>query len=478
MIRILIIDDQNLVLESLKVLLESEEQLEIVGLAQNSEKGIELVEQLKPDVAIVDLIMPQTDGIETTYSIAQKHSQTKVIIYTGSDRKMLNHAILAGAKGYLLKDSSIVDLTAAVYAVHRGNVYIGKGTLDGVRLSSVDSQESRIEKINLWLAKEIVHWWRDYIPVQSSLAEEMMDSLNFSRAGLFQMKQHLCHQKGKDATLTEEAALEIEGLFARIADSAKPRQKLIEDKQQILNFLAQNSTDSYYYLNTLQDNFEFLQAVTSKNVSKAIFSINQQVSPLPLLAFFQSVQKYLSDWQEFLEQESKDNLEKRKSAILSFERVLQSRSKHLQKQDICKKAAILALQSKIDAEVCGLIALIVSETIEQFGVQIDILNQTNSFLLESIEQLGPHRQTDSVAFSPYIEQLQEKISIEELQRSLEKSVGHPLNQWGVCRSVSYTKITDLLLQKLEPITREVYLDLRREALSISFLEYAQDNNHQ
>ncbi|MEM7590590.1 MAG: response regulator transcription factor [Cyanobacteria bacterium P01_A01_bin.83] len=474
MIRILIIDKQNLVLEGLKVLLESEEQFKVIGTAQDDQQGIELVEQLKPDIVIIDPVMSQSDGMETIYSIVQKHSPAKVIIYTGSESQMLNQAILAGAKGYLLKDSSTVDLTAAIYAVHRENVYIGKGVLDGVRLSSFESQESKIKDVNLWLAKEIIDWWRDVTPVQDFVAEEMIENLNFSRGGLSQMKQHLCHQKDKNATLTEDAVIEIEELFAQIANSARPKQQLREDKQLILNLLDENNTDSYWYINTLRDNFKFLQAVTSKNVSKAISSINQQVSPLPLLAFFQSTQKYLSDWQEFLEQESRDNLENKRAAIASFERVLQSKNKHLQKQDICKKAAILALKSQIEAEVCSLVALIVAEAIEQFGVEIDILNKTNSFLLESIKQLPPHPQTDSVALSPYIEQLHQKTSIEELQRNLEELVGCPLNQWGVSRAVSHGEITKFLLEKLEPITREIHSDLRREALAISFLEYAQD----
>ena len=72
MIRILIIDDQNSVLENLKVLLESEKQFQIVGTAQDGQGGIELVEQLKPDIAIVDLMMSQTNGIEITCAIRSK----------------------------------------------------------------------------------------------------------------------------------------------------------------------------------------------------------------------------------------------------------------------------------------------------------------------------------------------------------------------------------------------------------------------
>ena len=389
---------------------------------------------------------------------------------------MLNQAILSGAKGYLLKDSSVIDLTAAIFAVHRDNVYIGKGILDGIRLSSFDTQKLKIKNVNSWLAREIIHWWRDLIPVKDVIASDTIEQLNFNRAGLLQMKQHLCHQKDKSITLAEEAILKIEGLFAQIANSTNQKQKLQENSQLILNLLDENSTDSHHCLHVLQSNFEFLEAVTLKNVSKAIDSVDRQASPLPLIAFFQSVQKYLLDWQEFLEQEFKDNQERRRSALLSFKHVLQSRNKQLHKQNICRKAAVLAIQSKIDAEVSRLIALLVAEIIEQLAVQIDILNQTNNFLLESIEQLGECRQANSVVLDLYVEELQKKISIRELQIQIEESVGHPLNKWGICRSISHREVAQRLLEDLEPITREIYSNLRQEALAISFFEYVSDSS--
>ena len=469
MIRILIVDHQNSVLENLKVLIESEAEFEVVGTAKDSQTGIELAKQLQPDIVIVDPVNSENDGIDV-YSLAQL---TSVIVYTDSPHQ-LNQSILAGAKGYLLKDSSIIDLTAAIYGVRRENVYIGKGILDRLRLASVDSQKSKVQEMNLWLAKEIIHWWRDVIPVRDSMAEEMMDNLNFSRTGLSQMKQHLCHQKDKNISLSADAVSEIEELFARIAKSDNLKQKLKEDKQLILNLLDENGIDNHAYMSTIRENFEFLYGVTAKNVSKAIYALAQQVSPLPLLAFFQSTQKYLSDWQKYLERESRDSSEKRKSALLSFEHVWQSKNKPDQKLEICKKAAILALQSQIEAEVCGLTAQIVADAIAQLEMQIDILNQTNSFLLEAIAQLQPKRQIDSVVLGLYTEEVQVKTSIEELQHDLEAAVGQPLNQWGVS-TVNCTDITKLLLAKLEPITREIYANLRREALAISFLEYAGDN---
>ena len=78
--------------------------------------------------------------------------------------------------------------------------------------------------------------------------------------------------------------------------------------------------------------------------------------------------------------------------------------------------------------------------------------------------------------TPYFEKIQQKVSLKELRCNLEKLTGHSLNQWGISESVSSSLIIDFLSEKLEPITQEVCTNLRKEALAISFLEYAESSN--
>ena len=472
MIRILIVDDKKMVHQALKIILESESQLQIVGVAQNGREGIELVEKLKPDVAIIDLTMPDQNGIETTYFVTQNYPQTKVIIYTSSNGNVLNQAILVGAKGYLLKNSSTIDLVAAIKAVNRGNIYIGKGIFQ-VQLSSANFQLEKVKQINSWLAKEIVCYWRDYNVVPVSIASKIIDDLALNQSGLSRTKNYLCYREDKENTLFSDLLSEIEGWFVRIASSANPRQKLREDSHLILSILDEDSTSGYCYLYVLRDNFESLKQATFDKVQNAIALVCQQASPLPLLIFFQTIEKHLANWEEFLLQGCKDNLEKRESALRSFNYLLKSNDKISYKLDVCKKAIILSCQYRIEAEIYALAAKITAETIRQFEDRVSVLDKTNIFLLESIEQLEQNSKADIATFNLYIEELQERISLEELQHDMEKLIGHSLNQWGICQSISPTDLNKQLLARLEPTTRNIYSYLRKEALSVSFLEYVQ-----
>ncbi len=474
MIRILIIDDQKLVLQSLEQLIELEEKLKVVGTAENGQRGIELVEQLQPDVAIIDLTMPLQGGIETTYLIAQNHPKTKVIIFTSSDGQMLNKAILAGARGYLLKNSSIEDLVGAIYAVNRDSVYIGKGILDRVQLSSVDSQRLKIKQINLWLAKKVIDWWCEHSVLEIPTVKQMVESLRLNQSGLLWMKNYLCQQKDTDLTLTEEIELKVNELFAR-EDSADFNRQLIENKPQIFDWL--DGKDNNEYSTILRNNFQLLQKNTLEKLQKIIFTLWHQAAPIPLLKYLQSVEKYLLNWQQLLKQEYESSKVKENAAQQSFDYLLLSPDSLLNKQELCKKAVLFIYQCKINVELNNLLAQMIVTIIEQLKTHIDILGKTNDFLLESKKQLEQKNMPNAVIFTLFFEQLQEKVSLEELQWDLEKSTGQLLNQWGVSESVSNSKINNRLIEKLRPIVKQIYSDLRKEALAISFLEYAESSNY-
>lgn len=117
MIRVLLADDQLLILEYIKVILEQESEIEIVGTARNGRDAIFLVKTLRPDILLIDIEMPEMDGITATKYVRKYLSDTKIIVLTSySDQDYLAEALLAGASGYLLKDSLIKDLRQAIYS--------------------------------------------------------------------------------------------------------------------------------------------------------------------------------------------------------------------------------------------------------------------------------------------------------------------------------------------------------------------------
>lgn len=131
MIRVLLVDDQSLIRQGLKALLELEADLQIVGEADNGQAAIALVESLQPDVVLMDIRMPLVDGVAATREIEKRFTNTKVLVLTTfDDDEYVAQAMQFGAKGYLLKDTPSEELAAAIRAVHKGYTHLGPGLFE------------------------------------------------------------------------------------------------------------------------------------------------------------------------------------------------------------------------------------------------------------------------------------------------------------------------------------------------------------
>lgn len=120
-IQLLIADDHRVVREGLKAFIAPTPGFEIIGEASNGAEAVELASRLKPDVVLLDLMMPGMDGIEATQQIRQNNSKAKVIIITSfMEEDRVIHAVKAGAAGYLLKDSSPLEIESAIREVAKG----------------------------------------------------------------------------------------------------------------------------------------------------------------------------------------------------------------------------------------------------------------------------------------------------------------------------------------------------------------------
>ncbi|BAY62374.1 LuxR family two component transcriptional regulator [Calothrix brevissima NIES-22] len=133
MIRLLLVDDQSLVRQGLKAMLNLESDLEIIGMAENGEEAITQVEQLQPDIVLMDLRMPVMNGATATKIICEKFPDTKVLVLsTYDDDRDVSEAIRAGAKGYLLKDMPSEELVNAIRSINRGYAQLAPGLLERV----------------------------------------------------------------------------------------------------------------------------------------------------------------------------------------------------------------------------------------------------------------------------------------------------------------------------------------------------------
>ena len=126
MTTVLIADDHPLVLSGLRALLETLDGIEVVGQAADGSEAVRLAVSLRPDVAVMDLQMPNLDGVEATRQIAERLPGTAVLVLTmHDDDASLFAAIRAGARGYLLKGAAQEDVARAIAAVSRGEAIFG-----------------------------------------------------------------------------------------------------------------------------------------------------------------------------------------------------------------------------------------------------------------------------------------------------------------------------------------------------------------
>lgn len=122
--RVLLADDHDIVRQALQMLLQSRGDIEIVGDVRNGREAVTAVERLRPDVVLMDLVMPGLNGIEATRQIRRIAPRTQVLMLSGYvDERQLLEAVRAGAAGFLIKTSDINELLLAIDSAKRGNRY-------------------------------------------------------------------------------------------------------------------------------------------------------------------------------------------------------------------------------------------------------------------------------------------------------------------------------------------------------------------
>jgi two-component system response regulator NreC len=141
-VRILIVDDHAVVRSGLRLLLEAEDDLEPVGEAGNARDAVFQARTLKPDVILMDVVMPDESGLDVVPTILHERPETKVLILSmQDDPQYVRQAFAAGASGYVLKEAADVEVVAAIREVARGGRYVNPEL--GARLVSADSDERR-----------------------------------------------------------------------------------------------------------------------------------------------------------------------------------------------------------------------------------------------------------------------------------------------------------------------------------------------
>ncbi|MCU0565764.1 MAG: response regulator transcription factor [Oculatellaceae cyanobacterium Prado106] len=142
-IRVFLVDDQSIIRNGLRALLQLEPDLEIVGDTENGQVAIAQITMLQPDVVLMDLRMPVMDGIAATRAIAQQFPAIKILMLTTFDEeKEIAEALRQGASGYLLKDTPSEALAQAIRAAHQGYAQLSPGILQKMMTAASPPSEN------------------------------------------------------------------------------------------------------------------------------------------------------------------------------------------------------------------------------------------------------------------------------------------------------------------------------------------------
>ncbi len=125
MVRVLLAEDHHIVRHGLRALLETIDDVQVVGEAEDGQAALQLVEDLAPDVLVMDIGMPRLNGIHVTTLVRSRHPATRVVILSMySDETLVRQALRSGASGYVLKRSATEELLLAIRAASRGETYL------------------------------------------------------------------------------------------------------------------------------------------------------------------------------------------------------------------------------------------------------------------------------------------------------------------------------------------------------------------
>jgi DNA-binding NarL/FixJ family response regulator len=147
MIRVIIADDHHLVRQGIRALLDKEDTISVIGEAADGQQAIDLVQQLTPDVAVVDISMPRLDGTQAIERICKLGLATRVIILSmHSDVTVIQQVLKQGARGYLLKRSVTEELILAIRSAYNGEIYLSPAISEPILANLLSPQPAKLER--------------------------------------------------------------------------------------------------------------------------------------------------------------------------------------------------------------------------------------------------------------------------------------------------------------------------------------------
>lgn len=155
-IKVIIADDSDFVRDGMRIILSVDEEFEVLGCAANGKEAIELGENMPPDVFLMDIQMPEMDGIEATEYIVEHNLGKVLILTTFDDYKLVQQALKCGAKGYLIKNHTPEHLKQMIKSVYHGTAVVEEGFLEN--LASDAGRQEREQSDEAGVSRQMEGW--------------------------------------------------------------------------------------------------------------------------------------------------------------------------------------------------------------------------------------------------------------------------------------------------------------------------------
>jgi two-component system, NarL family, response regulator NreC len=197
-IRILVADDYAIIREGLRVMLGNQPDMEVVGIAANGREAIRLVDEYEPDVAVMDISMPELNGIEAIQQMMPRHPEMKLVVLSIHESKpYVYRALRAGVEGYLIKETAGLEVVEAVRAVYRGERYLSRRISDlltdiSFRQLETLSEVSPLEVLST-REREILQ-----LVAEGKTSQQIAESLSISPKTVDTYRSRLMHKIGVD----------------------------------------------------------------------------------------------------------------------------------------------------------------------------------------------------------------------------------------------------------------------------------------
>ena len=184
--RVLVVDDHPVIVEAIKNIIEDEPDFEFVGSAKDGEQSLSIIKSLKPDIVILDILMPHMDGVEVAHQLKEQNTDTRILVYSFSASKEYITALFrSGISGYLLKEEPFSELILALRTVREGAVFYSRLVLDTlqdhVKVLEMGEEGKNVAEVQDGLSKLSVREKEVFVLLADGLSiKEIADGLFIS----------------------------------------------------------------------------------------------------------------------------------------------------------------------------------------------------------------------------------------------------------------------------------------------------------